>query len=374
MTHGAAPATNLKGQSAFTIPSLDGIRALAFLLVFLGHAGTSGIPGGFGVTVFFFLSGYLITTLLRLEVERTGRIDFKLFYLRRVLRILPPFYLVLCSAVALVGLGVLKGPLETASVVAQFLHYFNLWIIHHGFDGVPDGTGVYWSLAIEEHFYAVFPALYALLLRAKLSGQKQRWVFLAICAAVLVWRCVLVFYFHEPSTRTYLGTDTRSDCLLLGCALAVAGNPMLDVEQSTQRPSRALFAGLLISALVLFVSFVVRTDEFRETLRYSLQIGALYWFFFAAIRYPAWGVFKLFNARPMRFLGKLSYSLYLVHQIVLGLAWHWLPFDGIPRLVLAFAVSLGLSWSIWLLVEKPCAQIRKRLEVRALTPRPTAAS
>lgn len=358
----------------FLIPSLDGIRALAFLLVFLGHVGAPGIPGGFGVTVFFFLSGYLITTLLRLEVERTGHIDFKLFYLRRALRILPPFYLVLCTAIALVALGLLAGPLETASVLAQFLHYFNLWIIHHGFGGVPDGTGVYWSLAIEEHFYAIFPALYALLLRAKLNGSKQRLVFLGICAAVLLWRCVLVFYFQASSNRTYLGTDTRCDCLLLGCALAVAGNPMLDVERTSQRPSNAFMAALAVSSLVLLLSFVVRSDEFRETVRYSLQLGALYGFFYAAIRYPNWGVFRLFNVRPMRFLGKLSYSLYLVHQIVIGLAWRWLPFGGVARIALEFAVSLGLAWSIWLLLEKPCAQLRKRLEIGRLEARPTPAS
>ncbi len=368
MTQGPAPAAHSRSPSVFLIPSLDGIRALAFVLVFLAHAGMPGIPGGFGVSVFFFLSGYLITTLLRLEVERSGNIDFKLFYLRRVLRILPPFYIVLVTAIGLVALGLLKGPLETASVSAQFLHYFNIWIIHHGFDGVPDGTGVYWSLAIEEHFYAIFPALYALLIRCKLTAEKQRLVFFALCAAVLVWRCVLVFYFHAPSNRTYLGTDTRCDSLLLGCALAVAGNPMLDVERASASPSRALSAGLLISAIVLLFSFVVRTDQFRETFRYSLQGCALYGIFFAAIRYPKWGAFRLLNLRPMRFLGKLSYSLYLVHQIVIGLASRWLPFGEIQRGVVTFVLSLGLSWLIWLGIEKPCAKLRKRLEVRPIKP------
>jgi len=78
------------------IPSLDGIRAVSFMIVFLSHAGLERlVPGGFGVTVFFFLSGYLITTLLRMEAERTGSIDLRGFYLRRVFRIFPPFYLFL---------------------------------------------------------------------------------------------------------------------------------------------------------------------------------------------------------------------------------------------------------------------------------------
>ena len=83
----------------FHIPSLDGIRAIAVLIVFLSHVGLPYIPGGFGVTIFFFLSGYLITTLLRREYERSNRIDFKKFYMRRVLRILPPFYVVLFLAI-----------------------------------------------------------------------------------------------------------------------------------------------------------------------------------------------------------------------------------------------------------------------------------
>jgi peptidoglycan/LPS O-acetylase OafA/YrhL len=367
-------AARQPSTQAFLIPSLDGIRALAFLMVFLGHVGAPGIPGGFGVTVFFFLSGYLITTLLRLEVERTGHIDFKAFYLRRALRILPPFYLVLLAAIGLVLLGIDDGWLETLSVLSQFCHYFNLWVIHHGFGGVPNGTGVYWSLAIEEHFYAVFPALYALLLRAKLSAKEQRLALFVICAVVLLWRCVLVFYFHVESNRTYLGTDTRCDSLLLGCALAVAGNPMLDVERSAERPSRALVVRLIISSFMLLVSFVVRDVRFRESLRYSLQVAALYSFFFAAIRYPEWGVFRLFNIRPMRFLGKLSYSLYLVHQVLIAVAWRWIPFEGIARVVLVFAASLGLSWSIWHLIEKPCARLRKRLEVRPLEPTRNAIS
>jgi peptidoglycan/LPS O-acetylase OafA/YrhL len=86
-------------RKAFQIPSLDGLRAVSFFIVFMGHATTIKlIPGELGLTVFFFLSGYLITTLLRLEVDQTGGINFRDFYLRRVLRIFPPFYMtILCG-------------------------------------------------------------------------------------------------------------------------------------------------------------------------------------------------------------------------------------------------------------------------------------
>src|SRR5262249_59072136 len=102
---GPREATTARHESLY-IPSLDGIRAGPVMVVFAGHAGLRGlIPGDFGVTVFFFLSGYLITTLLRMEHEQTGAISFRAFYLRRVLRIFPPFYLVLIVATLLTAVN-----------------------------------------------------------------------------------------------------------------------------------------------------------------------------------------------------------------------------------------------------------------------------
>ncbi len=355
----AAPATT----AGFHIPSLDGIRACAFLLVFLGHAGVPGIPAGFGVTVFFFLSGYLITTLLRMEVSKRGRIDFKLFYLRRTLRILPPFYLVLGLG-ALVSLThLLPGKLQFWPLLSQALHYSNFWGALRGFDGIVPGTAVYWSLAVEEHFYALFPALYALLLAARLSGRAQRSVFWAICFAVLVWRCVLVFVCHVPSPRTFLCTDTRLDALLMGCALAVAGNPVLD-EPARPAPSKGLILALCGSVVLLLLSFTIRDDRFRETLRYTMQGIALYPVFYAAVRFPKWGAFPLLNGRVLGFVGKLSYALYLVHATLLLLLEYWFEstLGPYPRALLGFALSLGLAWAIWTTIEKPAARWRKKLE------------
>src|SRR4051812_40780121 len=156
------------------IPSLDGIRAVSFLLVFLAHAGLAHLlPGGFGVTIFFFLSGYLITTLLRIEFDVTGSISLRLFYLRRILRILPPFYLILALATLLAFVGVLKAPLLPLGVLSQALHFSNYYAAHNGYYGLAAGTGVYWSLAVEEHFYLVFPLAY-LLLRRRLPAVAQQ--------------------------------------------------------------------------------------------------------------------------------------------------------------------------------------------------------
>src|SRR3954470_20191799 len=112
------------------LPSLDGIRAVSFALVFAAHAGLDRvIPGGFGVTVFFFLSGFLITTLMRREFDKRGTVSLRNFYVRRALRILPPFYTVLLLASALTLAGVLPGKLEASAVLAQALHYANYRMI-----------------------------------------------------------------------------------------------------------------------------------------------------------------------------------------------------------------------------------------------------
>jgi len=341
------------------IPSLDGIRAASFLLVFLAHAGLErAIPGGLGVTVFFFLSGFLITTLLRKELEETGGISLKQFYLRRALRIFPPFYTMLLGAAALSAAGVLAGPPQGAPLLAQVLHLANYWTVAHGYEGQIAGTGVYWSLAVEEHYYLVFPALFVLLhrlLKTPLARAASLW---GLCLLVLLWRCALVFGADAPMDRTYLATDTRIDSILFGCALA--GNPALD----TQAPGiqRIWLRVLLPSgAALMLVSLLFRDDRFRETFRYTLQGVALYPLFVCAVRHPRLGAFRLLNHALVRRVGELSYSLYLVHHVVILGVQRWLPLPGAAQGAVALGLALLLSDAIWRFVEQPCARLRKRL-------------
>lgn len=351
-------------KGAFHIPSLDGLRAVSFSIVFVAHAGLEHVvPGGFGVTVFFFLSGFLITTLMRLEFEKSGTVSLKAFYLRRVLRILPPFYVVLTLATVLTGLHVLAGPLDRQAVAAQFLHYANYWIVGHGYSGQALGTGVYWSLAVEEHYYFLFPMLYLLLRRLRASHRRQAVVLWGLCAVILVWRCVLVFHFQAPTDRTYLASDTRFDSILFGAALAVYGNPVLDGDP---RGSPTLWKwGLLPAAIgALLVGFLWRDDRFRESLRYTLQGIALVPVFVCAIRWPGFLPFRILNTKAVAFLGVLSYSLYLTHHVVIFGVNQYLPqVHGLARGTLSFAVALALSYGIYVAIEKPCARLRKRLSV-----------
>ncbi|HVW26961.1 MAG TPA: acyltransferase [Polyangiaceae bacterium] len=347
------------GHGAFSIPSLDGLRAISFFIVFLGHVGVPGIPGGFGVTVFFFLSGYLITTLLRLEVNKTKKLSFKLFYIRRALRIWPPFYIILGVASGLTALGFLKGRIGAVDLLAQCLHYSNYWLIYRGGDFIAPGTGVYWSLAVEEHFYLILPALYLVLRRLQLSARRQAMVFLALCAVTLLWRVVLVVLLHSQTERTYLATDTRFDSMLFGCCLAVWSNPALDLPKRA-RPSTAELSLLAGGVCLLLSSFVIRDPVFRETLRYTLQGIGLFPIFVTAVRYPSWGPYPFLQLRWVRYVGTISFTLYLVHQaVIIALNDHGLYYRPIV-LPIALGISLAIASALWFAVEKPCAGLRRR--------------
>jgi peptidoglycan/LPS O-acetylase OafA/YrhL len=343
------------------IPSLDGLRALSFLLVFAGHAGLDRyVPGGFGVTVFFFLSGFLIATLMRVEFARFGAVDLGQFWLRRALRILPPFYLVLLLATLLASLIEPGANVTQGAVAARALHITNYWLIFHGYAGEPPGTGVYWSLAVEEHFYLLYPWLYLAMQKLRVPAAQQARLFWALCALVLLWRCVLVLALRVPADRTYMGSDTRLDSILFGCALAVWKNPVLDPSALAVRVWK--YAVTPLAILLLGVCLAIPNPQFRETVRYSLQGVALTFLFVAAIRFRDTAYFRILNWRPIAFIGVLSYSLYLLHFVVILGVRHTLPsLHPVLQGVIALLVSLMLAGAIYLLVERPCARLRRRL-------------
>jgi peptidoglycan/LPS O-acetylase OafA/YrhL len=343
------------------IASLDGIRAVSFMLVFLAHSGLGNIvPGGLGVTTFFFLSGFLITTLMRQELAETGDVSFKQFYLRRALRILPPFYTVLAFAALLSWLGVLAGPPQREPLLAQALHFTNYWEVLHGAEGQIAGTGVYWSLAVEEHFYLLFPAIFVVLHRALGTPLRRAAVLWCICLLILAWRCALVFGAGVVADRTYLASDTRFDSILFGCALALVKNPALDSEGPGER-TFWLRVMLPASGGLMVVSLLFRDPKFRETFRYTLQGVALYAFFICAVRNAGLPVFRLLNHRAVQRIGVLSYSLYLVHHVVLLGVQRGIQIHPVFQSAIGFAISFLVASAIWRWIEKPCARLRKRL-------------
>jgi len=350
----------IAAPGSFYIPSLDGIRALSFLLVFVAHAGLGDyIPGGFGVSVFFLLSGYLITTLLRMEYSRYREISLRSFYLRRVFRILPPLYIVLALG-ALLSHFDKSGPgIPLLGTLSQIFQVSNYYQIYSTLAPTIPGSGVLWSLAVEEHFYLIFPVLYLWMLR-RFSAARQALVLLCLCGAALLWRCLLIYGLHADFNRTFFATDTRFDSILFGCIIAIVLNPMLNdpLYSALLRHMRWL---LPVSTLLLLATFLTRNDEFRETFRYSLQGVALTPLFIAAIQYRSSPLVRFLNLGSVRFLGVLSYSLYLCHYIILTSihdAWNG---NQILIAILAFCAALLVATLIHYWVERPCARIRKRL-------------
>jgi len=348
-------------KSKFYIPSLDGIRTIAFLIVFLSHLGADNtFPGAFGVTVFFFLSGYLITTLLRREYEQNQFINLKHFYLRRILRIWPVFYVVLSLASILTLIGVLGGEVKLPGFLSQALHYYNYYATFVDRSGVAPGSGVYWSLAVEEHFYCLFPFLYISLLKRRVSPQRQMLIIWGICLAILIWRCVLVFGMGVDQNSIIFLSDTRIDSILFGCALAVNGNPVLDTPYGSDRLWKyfVLPAGIT----VILLSFIGGSIEFDSTLRYTIQGIALHGLFIAAIRFPDWGVFQILNWNWMRFIGLLSYSLYLVHHTVIRAVNLYLPQISVAlQGAMSLLISFILAYALYRYIELPFGKLRKHL-------------
>jgi peptidoglycan/LPS O-acetylase OafA/YrhL len=347
-------------SAASHIPSLDGIRAVSFLLVFADHAGArTFISGDFGVTVFFFLSGFLITTLMRSESDRNGSVNIRHFWLRRALRILPPFYLVALAATLIALILYPPGTVYVPAMTAEVLFYANYWGIY-GINHEAPGTGVVWSLAVEEQFYLLFPLLYISLQKLRVPRSGQAWLLWGLCALILAWRCALVMAMHADSTRIYLATDTRVDSVLFGCALAVCYNPVLDEPAGS--PGQWKFLLLPAALAALLICFLVQDAVFRETWYFSIQGAALTLVFIAAIRFHTWPLFRFLNWRPVMFIGTLSYSLYLVHDVLFrAVARLWPQLHGWQRAAISLAASVTAAWAIYVLVERPCARLRKRL-------------
>ncbi len=346
------------------IPNLDGIRALAVLVVVVSHFGLERfVPGGFGVTVFFFLSGYLITTLLVREADATGTVSLRAFYLRRVLRIFPPMYLTYGLATLLVVIGLNPTTLDATAVLMQLTHltnYIELWAPEHWNHVVPFTT-VLWSLAVEEHFYLVYPALVLPLLAAR-AWRPLLLMLVILCLLELGWREWLVVAAGAPSDRVYSRTDTRLDSILYGCVLAVIHRVTDANAPGSRLRGRLELADYLIlgvAAIGLVVAFLVRDPAFRDTARYSLQGLALMSVFHYAVRAPRWPGFALLESQPLRWLGVRSYTVYLVSELAPGTLEHAVPRLPVAlRDALAVALMLAYAAAMYRLVERPLARIR----------------
>jgi peptidoglycan/LPS O-acetylase OafA/YrhL len=347
-----APAQNM-------IPSLNGIRALAVMLVFFAHSGLGNrVPGGLGVTIFFVLSGFLITTLIRVEFDGTRRINYRAFYLRRLLRLMPPLFIIVAIAAPLSSFEIINGQFSVGGLFSTLFYFGNYYVIAQDFHGVPDGLGVVWSLAVEEHYYLLYPPLAALLLRI---GRREvtAGVLGALCLGILLWRYWLAYHGASEAYLT-MATDARADAILVGCLLAMRWNPTLDPVRAPGHLRDWVTIGLC--ALVLLGTLVYRDEVFRLTLRNTLQSAAIAPLLFLSVARSGWWPFRWLNARPMAYLGSISYTVYLSHHLVLeGLVKHWPEMQWLWLTAIAGMVTLIVAEVMRRCVEVPCARMRRRL-------------
>lgn len=355
------------------LPALDGLRAVSIALVAVSHlteiVGWRWVPGGLGVTIFFFVSGFIITRLLLGEIATTGRLDLRAFYIRRMFRLAPA--MVVFIAICYVAMAALGVTISSASVAAALLYVANYHTIYSAEPAldtfaVISPLAVLWSLSVEEHFYLVFPAVLVLFRKSPAALTRT---LIAFMLAALLWRCWLAFgvgLAGLPAHRILIATDTRLDSIGYGCLLSV-----LIFRADTMRDSawaRRLDAwsrpAMVVAGLVLLVlSLAVRSAEFRETFRYSLQGLALIPLFCALFwkRAPMTPMRAVLEHPSVVFFGALSYSFYLYHFLGLTLAKLLWPV-ATPWLQLLAAVVMGLAMAIvsFNLVETPSRRLGGR--------------
>lgn len=315
------------------IAGLDGLRAISVAMVVIAHSGFGNIvPGGFGVTVFFFISGFLITNLLISEWVG-GSINLRNFYIRRYLRLSPELF-----AYILIGtiINALFFDIRVIDVIAGLFYFTNyLDIVAISQTPTPFEFAHFWSLAVEEHFYLLAPFV---MFAFRRQLDRYVYVIVAICALVPFYRWFAsVNFFPEhltggASAYTYYASEARLDSILYGCLLAMVarfqGRRLLDL--SNAQAIVALGAALA----VLVASFLLRDYHFRSVWRYSVQGVALLAVFYV-LYFSALGgrILKLLEKPAMTFLGRMSYGIYI---------WHLMPIFVITQT----AASLGLEGSL----------------------------
>jgi peptidoglycan/LPS O-acetylase OafA/YrhL len=360
VSSGAAPVASQR-----YIGELDGIRAVAVGLVVVAHYGLgSVVPGGFGVTLFFFLSGYLITTLFFAEYRETARISIPQFYLRRWLRLTPPLIISVILGVVFHPItrnAVGGSPMPMGATLAALFYYMNYYALYHNmalFVVIP--FGICWSLAVEEHFYLAWPWI----IRRGIRDPQRLCLFVAaVCVAVLTWRCVARCVLAMPIDHTYYSTDCRIDSILYGALLRTLFETSWAATVVTLL---RLPITRILAMAALLSTFVIRNDNFRETFRYSIQGMALMPFFTAVlVEEPNTLMRRALASAPMVLVGRLSYSIYLFHLLARTPGEVYFGSQHRAELEISGLLLTGLiSYILFIFVERPIGGLRHRLRAR----------
>jgi len=308
------------------IAALDGVRGIAILLVLAGHF-FAWPPGGRGVDLFFVLSGFLITTLLLEERERTGRIAIKAFYVRRARRLLPPLA-VLLSAYGVIEL--IRGNDPLAAIAEYGLYGANVFIAYQA-HGTHNLALVHlWSLAEEEQFYLVWPVILIALAKAR---RPMRTLSIVTCGLILFRFGVIA----EGASwwHVYYPPQMRADGLLIGCIAAFVARRRLLSSKWVPVGAAFCFAGWWLLSPGGTEDFILGVPLF--------EVGSTLLLLSALV--PSVST-TLLGMYPLAWIGRVSYSLYLWHVTLL-----WL-FDHQMRL-LVLLLSFAAATASYLLIEQP---------------------
>jgi peptidoglycan/LPS O-acetylase OafA/YrhL len=271
----------------------------------------------------------------------------------------------LVIAYSLVALGLLDGGMSPAGILAQLLYFANYYgLFFDPGNTTAAGTGILWSLAVEEHFYMIYPALLAGLLALGFSRPRIVVVLGIACLAVLAWRLYLASLPNFATERTYYSSDTRIDSIIFGCLLALTVNPK-SAKPGTSNPFLEPASAMLLAtaAIVMAITIVWRDVYFRETFRYSLQGLALMPVFYYAIKCAKHFPFTLLNQRWVAKIGVYSYAMYLIHHIIINVIDKDAPWLATrkPLLVLAtFVIATLYAAILDIYVDGYFRRLRKR--------------
>jgi peptidoglycan/LPS O-acetylase OafA/YrhL len=352
-------------ESQARIPALDGWRGVAIVAVMVSHGfllqGAATRPlraigyiaahmGGTGVALFFAISGYLITTLLVEERGQTGRISLLGFYVRRGFRILPPAYLFLMVLAMLGGAGLLAEALRPGELAGAAFFYSNYRADRSWY------TAHFWSLSMEEHFYFLWPALLAVL------GNRRALLAAGILvAATLLWRPWSLLHVNPFPYPALQRTDMRLDAFLFACVLAV----LLDGSGRNLllRILSAVWFRILSSATLIIVWTWTLAGSAPAT-KTLVESALLPCVLVSVIHRRGPRLFRILESAPLRWIGRISYGLYLWQQVFLvGRTSTTLPMAAAVFLP-SVALTFGAATLSYYLLELPLLTYGRTLSNR----------
>ena len=348
------------------MPGLDGLRAIAVLAVIVYHLGIDALPGGLlGVSVFFTLSGYLITDLL-LGQYGAGTFSLKSFWIARFRRLMPALFLLLVVVAAWVTvIGPHQGADFRAAAGSAAVYVNNWWLVFREvsyfaqFDA-PGPLNHLWSLSVEEQFYIVWPL--ALLAGTRVVQElRPGWIRPRLGLAILGLAAVsfaLMVALYEPGadpSRVYYGTDTRAAELLIGAALATIWPSQKLRANVTEGARNAIDAAGVVGLAVIGAMFLL-AEEFSTFLYRGgfIVLAIAVVMTVGSMAHPASRLGPIVGCSPMRWVGTRSYGIYLWHFPVIVLTTpEGSSSPGLALAVVQVAATLGIAALSWRFVEDP---------------------